>query len=113
MKNIFQDKQTEAVILADAANTFNVVNRKAFLHNINKICPSIPTFVHNYYTRLSRLFVIGVVEIVSSEGTTQGDNIIYCLVKKDKNHSSIRAIIKKSPNTSFLLKTISKKDIEE
>ena len=41
MNNIFQDKQTEAVLLVDAPNAFNAVNRKAFLHNINIICPSI------------------------------------------------------------------------
>ena len=45
------------------ANTFNVVNRKAFLHNINIICPSIAKFVQNYYARPSRLFVIASVEI--------------------------------------------------
>ena len=41
MNNISQGKQTEAVLLIDAPNAFNAVNRKAFLHNINIICPSI------------------------------------------------------------------------
>ena len=75
MNNIFKDEQTEAVLLVDAANAFNAVNCKAFLHNINIICPSIATFVHNCYSRPSRLFVIGGVEIASSEGTTQGDPV--------------------------------------
>ena len=35
------------------------------------------------------------------------------LVTKYKNYPSIRAILNKSPNTSFLLKTVSKKDIEK
>ena len=35
------------------------------------------------------------------------------LVTKYKNHPSIRAILDKSPNTSFLLKTVSEKDIEK
>ena len=73
MNNIFQDKQTEAVLLVDAANAFNAVNRKAFLHNINIICPLIATLVHNCYSKPSQLLVIGSVEIASSEDTTQGD----------------------------------------
>ena len=34
------------------------------------------------------------------------------LVTKYKNHPSIKAILGKSPNTPFSLKTVSKKDIE-
>ena len=75
MNNIFQDEQTEAVLLVDAANGLNAVNHKAFLHNINITCPSIAKFVYNCYSRPSRLFLIGDVEIVSSEGTTQGDPV--------------------------------------
>ena len=75
MNNIFQDEQTEAVSLVDVANAFNEVNHKSFLHNINIICPSIAAFVHNCYSRPNRLFVIGGVEIASSEGTTQGDPV--------------------------------------
>ena len=49
MNNIFPDEETEAVLLVDVANAFNAVNCKAFLHNINIVCPSIATFVHNCY----------------------------------------------------------------
>ena len=35
------------------------------------------------------------------------------LVTKYKIHPSIRAILDKSPNTSFLLKTVSKNDIKK
>ena len=49
----------------------NAVNRKAFLHSVNIICSSIPSFVHNWYSKPTHLFVIGVVEIPSSEGTMQ------------------------------------------
>ena len=75
MNNIFQDEQTEAVLLVDAANAFNAVNHKSFLRNINIICPSIAAFVHNCYSRPNRSFVFGGVEIASSEGTTQGDPV--------------------------------------
>ena len=49
MNNIFPDEETEAVLLVDVANAFNAVNCKALLHNINIVCPSIATFVHNCY----------------------------------------------------------------
>ena len=73
MKAIFEEEETEAVLLVDASNAFNTVNRNVFLHNIKVICPPLATFVHNCYALPSRLFVIGGTEIKSSEGTTQGD----------------------------------------
>ena len=73
MHTIFEDEKIEAVLLVDAANVFNSVNRQVFLHNICIICPPIATYVRNCYTLPSRLFIIGGTEIPSSEGTTQGD----------------------------------------
>ena len=75
MHDIFNEEETEAVILIDAANAFNALNREVFLHNICIICSAIATFVENCYNQLSRLFVIGGVEITSSGGTTQGDPV--------------------------------------
>ena len=75
MNDIFQDEQTETVVLVDAASVFNAVNCKAFLHNINTICPPMATFVCNCYSRPSRLLVMGGIEITSSECTTQGDPV--------------------------------------
>lgn len=45
----------------------NAVNRKAFLHSVNIICSSIPSFVHNWYSKPSHLFVNGVVEILEHQ----------------------------------------------
>mgnify|MGYP001800026604 CR=1 FL=1 len=73
MKTIFDEENTEAVLLVDASNAFNSINRNVFLHNIKIICPPLAIFVHNCYALPSRLFVIGGIEIKSSEGTTQGD----------------------------------------
>ena len=39
MHTIFEDEKTEAVLLVDADNAFNSVNRQVFLHNICIICP--------------------------------------------------------------------------
>ena len=72
---IFQQEETEAVMLIDASNAFNSINRKAFLHNVKVICPSIATFTNNCYSSPACLFIIGGTEIQSAEGTTQGDPI--------------------------------------
>ena len=39
MRKIFEDEETDAVILEDASNAFNSVNRKLFLYDIQVICP--------------------------------------------------------------------------
>ena len=75
IRNIFSQDETEAVLLIDAANAFNSINREAFIHNAKVICPSIATFVENCYSHPARLFILGGREIKSSEGTTQGDPI--------------------------------------
>ena len=43
------------------------------LHNLNFICPIITTYITNCYIIPARLFIIGGGEILSKEGTTQGD----------------------------------------
>ena len=73
MKDMFEKDDTEAVLLVDAANAFNSINREAILHNIRILCPILATYVTNCYKIPARLFVIGGREIKSKEGTTQGD----------------------------------------
>ena len=64
---------TNAVLLIDAENVFNSINRKVMLHNVEFIFPIIATYIINCYATPSRLFIVGGGEILSSEGTTQGD----------------------------------------
>ena len=45
MNNIFSPDQTDAVLLIDATNAFNMLNRAAALHNISILFPTIATFV--------------------------------------------------------------------
>ena len=71
VRKMHKEEHTEAVLLVDAANAFNSVNRKVFVHNINVGWPSISIYVRTCYTLPSRLFTIGRTEIKSSEGTTQ------------------------------------------
>ena len=73
MKEIYENEATDAVLLIDATNAFNCMNRSVALHNIQIICPAIATYVINTYRSPSRLFVAGGMEIKSQEGTTQGD----------------------------------------
>ena len=73
MKEIYSHDDTDAILLVDATNAFNVINRRAALHNIRILCQSISTVLNNTYCAPVRLFVMGEGEIESTEGTTQGD----------------------------------------
>ena len=74
----FKLDTSEAVILVDASNAFNSVNRAALLHNIQILCPEVAAIAINMYRASCSLFVCGT-EISSSEGTTQGDNLAMSL----------------------------------
>ena len=77
MRSRYDD--TDAVLLIDASNASNSLNRAAALHNISVLCPSIATNAINTYRRHARLFVMGGKELLSAEGTTQGDPIAMSL----------------------------------
>ena len=69
---MFQHENSNVVILVDAANPFNNLNRKVFLHSIKFICSEIATYVNNFYLVLGRLVVRGGLDCTSREGSTQG-----------------------------------------
>ena len=69
MKEIFDENGCDAVLLVDADNAFNRINRKVMLQNIRITCPIIATYVINCYHQN----VMGGTEIKSQEGTPQGD----------------------------------------
>ena len=75
MRRVFESEEAEVVLLVDASNAFNNINRQALLHNVNVVCPVFSNYVSNCYRTPARLFVIGGVELSSKEGTTQGDPI--------------------------------------
>ena len=75
MHRIFEADDTDAVLLIDASNAFNSLNRAAALHNIRVLCPIIAVYAINTYRQSARLFITGGKEIKSAEGTTQGDPI--------------------------------------
>ena len=79
MHNIFKLDETDAVLLVDASNAFNSLNKAAALHNVRVLCPIITTYAINTYRAPARLIVIGGEELLSSEGTTQGDLLVMSL----------------------------------
>lgn len=72
MNAAFKDEKCEAVLLVDASNAFNSLNRQMALRNIRALCPSIATALINTYRLDAELFVDGTT-LLSQEGTTQGD----------------------------------------
>ena len=72
IRESFQDDDTEAVLLVDATNAFNALNRQVALRNISQLCPSLATISINIYRSAADLYV-GDSVLSSQEGTTQGD----------------------------------------
>ena len=75
MREIFDDDECEAVILVDANNAFNSLNRSVALHNIQYVCPPFAPILINTYRNPARLVVNNGRELLSREGTTQGENL--------------------------------------
>ena len=65
----------EAVLLADASNAFNHLNRQVSLHNIQTLCPPLA----NILLRKDIPLFIDGRHIFSSEGTTQGDPLAMAM----------------------------------
>ena len=72
VRSAFEDDNTEAVLLVDASNAFNSLNRKTALHNIRSLCPTLSTILINTYRSDPVCFVDGDT-LHSRERTTQGD----------------------------------------
>ena len=75
MRILSQESDCDGILLVDADNAFNRINRRVMLHNVQIICPEIATFISNTYSSNARLFLTGGYEISSSEGTAQGDPV--------------------------------------
>ena len=72
MSRIFDVEDTEAALLVDATNAFNLLNRQTALMNIHVTCPSIATALTNVYRGDGNLYIQGQV-LKSREGVMQGD----------------------------------------
>ena len=72
MRTEFEKDSCEALLLIDATNAFNNLNRATALENIRRICPSIYCALNNSYQTPSNLYV-DKQTLLSQEGCTQGD----------------------------------------
>ena len=76
MRRSFEWDATEAMMLVDADNAFNRLNRSVVLNNVKNICPPFHRFLNNSYQEPVKLYLSGSKEgkfIWSKEGATQGD----------------------------------------
>ena len=76
MRQIFESPETEAVILVDASNVFNSLNREAALRNIQQL--HVPTLLKNPYREDPQLFIDGST-LYLKEGTTQRDPLAMAM----------------------------------
>ena len=95
MNQVFNEEGVDWVLLADATNAFNQMNRVVAMHNIRITCKEIALYIINTYRSPSRLFIIGGGEIFSQEGTNQGDPLAMPWYAINTNHmiSSLSASI--------------------
>ena len=82
MREVFGDSSTKAVLLVDASNAFNNINRQVTVWNVQTLCPSLATTVYiiisNTYQEDVPLF-IDMCCLFSSEGTTQGNPLAMAM----------------------------------
>ena len=57
LRDQYSKPSADAVLLIDAKNAFNSLNRKLALKNIENTCPSLLTAIKNSYSNPSKLFV--------------------------------------------------------
>ena len=73
MRRIWEDPNTEGILIIDMRNAFNVMTRKVALRNLDHICPELAVYLRNIYGGEAELFVNNSDDILySKEGTTQG-----------------------------------------
>ena len=78
MRELFESPEIEAIILVDATNAFNSLNRQAALRNIHHLCPPLSKILINTYREDVCLFIDGET-LLSQEGTTQGDPLAMAM----------------------------------
>ena len=73
LRELYDEKECEVVLLVDASNAFNTLNREAMIHNTGILCPTLTTSVQNTYRQPAHPILFDGSTITSEEGTTQGD----------------------------------------
>ena len=89
MRRVFEDANTEAILLVDAENAFNKLNRDVALNNIKELCPTFHRYLQNTYQSPAQLIIQGDEKyetLYSEEGTTQGDVAAMAIMGLPSNH---------------------------
>ena len=79
MRRMYGNDETEAILMVDASNAFNSLNRIAALHNVQSLCPPLARVFLNTYGKPIHLVVSGGGEVLSREGTCQGDPLAMAI----------------------------------
>ena len=75
-RKMYEDSSTDCVLLVDASNAFDSLNRATAVHNIGIPCPELHLYLKNIYTSPSKMFINGTNQhILPAEGVTQGCNL--------------------------------------
>ena len=78
MRSIYEYLETAAILLLDASNAFDSLNRQVASRNISLLFLSIhPILVHTY--RKPSDLIVGGTRLLSQEGTTQGDPLAMAM----------------------------------
>ena len=80
MKSVFEDEGTEAILLVNASNTFNTLNRQTALRNVLNLYPILAPIFVNTYRNHAKLFIRGE-HILSREGTMQSDPLAMAMYR--------------------------------
>ena len=72
MRGFLDGDESDGILLIDADNAFNRVNRAVALCNIQHICPAMKHILINFYRSPTRICGEGFFQLLSQEGTTQG-----------------------------------------
>ena len=73
----FERDDVDCILMVDARNAFNSLNRQTALNNMTHVCPEFHRYLSNTYGLPSKLFVSDGENheiLLSREGTTQGDS---------------------------------------
>jgi hypothetical protein len=77
MATAFQDSKAQAILLVDATNAFNSMNRARALQTVKSLCPTFHQYLNNTYQTPTHQYISGSKAghfVWSEEGATQGDN---------------------------------------
>jgi len=76
VRESYEEEGSEFLLLADADNAFNKLNRKVSPENIKRLCPPMYTYLylHNSYNTPTMVYLENGDHILSQKGVTQRDN---------------------------------------